>query len=87
MKVLAIATTVWALAMAMSPSLQIRQMVSTGSARDVSIAYWVVLDIGFLLWVAYGISVDDKVVWIPNSVAAMVGITTLIVALVYRRRG
>lgn len=84
-ELLAGTTLVWAVAMAVSPGLQIRTMLRTKSSNDVSIGYFVVLVIGFLLWVAYGLTKDDPVLFVPNSIAAIVGAATIIVALRYRR--
>lgn len=77
--------SVWALAMAASPGLQIRRMLQTGDSRDVSIGYFAVLTVGFLLWVAYGISVDDYIVAVPNAVAFVFGLATMLLALRLRR--
>lgn len=79
----------WAVAMAVSPALQIRQMIQTGESEDVSIGYFAVLVIGFVLWVAYGLSKDDYVVAVPNIIATVFGVATIGIALRLRkaRRG
>lgn len=41
--------------MALSPLLQIRRIVIRQSSADVSLAYLIVLQLGFGLWVAYGL--------------------------------
>lgn len=87
MELLAGATSTWAIAMALSPSLQIRTMLRTQSSDDVSIGYFGVLVVGFLLWIAYGIAKRDPVLFVPNTVAAVVGVTTIVVALRFRRDG
>lgn len=78
--------SVWALAMAVSPALQIRRMLQTRESKDVSIGYFGVLVVGFLLWVAYGLSKDDYVLAVPNGVATIFGVATIIVALRLRDR-
>lgn len=83
--VLETVVSIWAVAMAVSPGLQIRRMLQTGDSRDVSIGYFAVLSIGFLLWVAYGISIDDYIVAVPNSIAFVFGISTILLALRLRR--
>lgn len=84
--VLEAVVSTWAIAMAISPGLQIRQMLRTGESEDVSIGYFAVLVVGFMLWVAYGLSKGDYVVAVPNSVATLFGVATIIVALRLRRR-
>ena len=39
----------------------------------------------FLLWLAYGIAADNLALIIPNTVAAIVIVVTIVVALRYRR--
>jgi len=81
---LAFSAAVWAIAMALGPVLQIRRIVDQRSSRGVSISYFVVLLIGFGLWVAYGISAANLALIVPNSVAAIVMGATIGVAIRYR---
>jgi uncharacterized protein with PQ loop repeat len=83
---LAVVTSVWGMAMAISPGMQIRQMLRTGSSTAVSVGYFAVLIVGFMLWVAYGISIDSRVIVACNSVATVFGIATVVVALRLRGR-
>ncbi|MCW2926154.1 MAG: hypothetical protein JWM86_122 [Thermoleophilia bacterium] len=85
-RILEIATSTWGMAMAVSPAMQIRQMVETGESKDVSVGYFAILVVGFVLWVAYGFSIGSKVLWGCNIVAAVFGIATIVVALRLRRR-
>lgn len=78
---LAMAAASWGIAMGLSPVLQIRAMVRTRSSRDVSVGYFIVLNIGFVLWAGYGISIPDAAIVVPNVVAFSVGSITIIVAL------
>jgi MtN3 and saliva related transmembrane protein len=71
--------------MALSPLLQIRRMVIRQSSADVSLAYLIVLQLGFGLWVAYGLAAANPVVVLPNSVASIVGVVTILTAWRYRR--
>ena len=82
---LAFAAATWAIAMALSPVLQIRRILELGSSRGVSIAYFLVLLVGFVLWLAYGIAAANAVLIVPNIVAAVVTAATIVVALRYRR--
>ena len=54
------------------------------SSADVSIAYLSVLQIGFALWIAYGIALGSIPLIVPNSVALMVGFVTISIAWAYR---
>jgi uncharacterized protein with PQ loop repeat len=71
--------------MAISPVLQIRRMLQTRSSTDVSIGYLVVIEVGFGLWVAYGLSLPNLALAIPNGVATLVGLVTIVIALRLRR--
>ena len=71
--------------MAVSPALQIRRMLERRSSADVSLSYLVVLEPGFLLWIAYGVSLPNVAIVVPNTVAASVGLATILVARHFRR--
>jgi MtN3 and saliva related transmembrane protein len=79
--ILAVSAATWGIAMGLSPALQIRQMLQTRSSRDVSVGYFTVLNVGFVLWASYGISLPNAAVVIPNFVAFAVGSATIAVAL------
>jgi uncharacterized protein with PQ loop repeat len=70
--------------MALGPLLQIRKMVAHRTSHAISIGYFLVLFVGFLLWVAYGIAADNYALIIPNAVAAIVITATILIALRYR---
>jgi uncharacterized protein with PQ loop repeat len=74
----------WGVLMAVSPLLQIRRMLSRRSSADVSMAYLAVLQVGFVLWVGYGISLGNLALIVPNSVALTVGIATMAIAWSFR---
>jgi len=82
---LAIAAATWAIAMALGPLLQMRKIVQHKSSLKISVGYFLVLFVGFLLWLAYGIAADNLALIIPNTVAAIVIVITILVALRYRR--
>jgi MtN3 and saliva related transmembrane protein len=84
--VLATAAAAWGVLMAISPGLQIRKMLHHRSSREVSIAYFWVLLVGFTLWVAYGLTIGNWFLVVPNAVAFTVCVTTIAVALRYRFR-
>lgn len=82
---LAVAAATWGVAMALSPILQIRHMLRKRSSRDISLGYFVVLLVGFLLWLGYGIAATNPALIVPNSVALLVTVVTVVVALRLRR--
>jgi len=82
--VLGVVAAVWGVLMAVSPGLQIRKMLFHRSSREVSIAYFWVLLVGFTLWVAYGLAISNWFLVVPNAVAFAVCTTTIAIALRYR---
>jgi uncharacterized protein with PQ loop repeat len=73
------------LAMALSPVLQIRRMLRTRSSNDLSLLYLALLDLGFVVWVAYGASISNWVLVGSNSASFMFMTATILIALRYRR--
>ena len=84
--VLGVAAAIWGVLMAVSPALQIRKMLQHRSSREVSVAYFCVLLVGFVLWIAYGISIENWYLIVPNAVAFTVCTTTIAIALRFRVR-
>ena len=84
--VLAVAASSWGVLMGIAPLLQIRRMLREHSSRDVSLGYFMILLAGFLLWISYGIAASNLALVIPNSVALLVGILLVMVALRLCRR-
>ena len=83
---LGVAAASWAILMALSPLLQVREIRRRRSSAGVSIAYFCVLLFGFALWIAYGVARRDLPLVIPNSVALGVTAYTVTIAQRYRRR-
>jgi MtN3 and saliva related transmembrane protein len=83
-EILPVLAASWGVLMAIAPVLQIRRMVQRRSSSDLSLSYLAVLLIGFTLWVAYGVSIANMALIIPNGVAFAVGVATVLVALRYR---
>ncbi len=81
---LAAAAATWGVAMAVSPLLQIRAIRAHKSSRGVSVAYQQVLLVGFFLWLSYGIALHNWAIIVPNMVAAIVSVATILVSLRYR---
>ena len=83
---LAGAASSWAVLMGIAPVLQIRRMLRERSSRQVSVGYFTILLVGFLLWISYGAVAGILALVIPNTVALLVGAAVVIVALRLRRR-
>lgn len=81
---LAVLAASWGVLMAISPTLQIRRILERRSSDDVSLRYFGVLLIGFILWFFYGISLGNAAIVIPNAVSLVVGVATVLVARRYR---
>jgi uncharacterized protein with PQ loop repeat len=82
---LAVAAAAWGVLMGVSPVLQIRRMVRRRSSRDVSIGYFSILLVGFGLWISYGIASRNLALIVPNTVALLIGVSTIAIALRLRR--
>jgi MtN3 and saliva related transmembrane protein len=82
---LAVLAAGWGVLMALSPILQIRRILERRSSADVSIGYLLVLQVGFLLWMSYGVALGNLAIVTPNTVAFLIGVLTLLVTLRYRR--
>jgi uncharacterized protein with PQ loop repeat len=82
--VLAVVAGTAGVVMAAAPVLQIRRMLQRRSSDDVSLSYLAVLLVGFFAWIAYGLSIGNPTLVIPNSVATIVTVATIAVALRFR---
>ncbi len=76
--------TVYGVFMSLAPLLQARKMRQRRSSGDVSIPYIVVLLVGFSLYLAYGISISNRLLIITNTVSIAATATTLLIAVTYR---
>jgi uncharacterized protein with PQ loop repeat len=83
---LAVITTAWGLLMGLAPLLQVRVIVRDKDAGGTSLAWVLILLVGFLLWLAYGLVRQDLPLILSNVVAATVTTTLLVTMGVYRRR-
>jgi uncharacterized protein with PQ loop repeat len=79
-----LAAATWAVAMAVSPLFQLRLVVRRRSSAGVSLGYMLVLLVGFLLWVGYGVASGDLPLIVPNVIAFVVMGFTIAVVLRYR---
>jgi MtN3 and saliva related transmembrane protein len=78
---LAVAAAAWGVLMGISPLLQIRRMLRQRSSRDVSVGYFAILLVGFLLWIGYGIAARNLALIVPNTVALLIGASTVAIAV------
>jgi uncharacterized protein with PQ loop repeat len=85
--ILATCATIAGILMAASPLLQIRRMRRTRSSNDVSLLYLSMLAGGFIVWLAYGIALDNWAMKISNVASLVFMLVTIGVALAYRRGG
>jgi MtN3 and saliva related transmembrane protein len=81
---LAVAASSSGVLMGLAPVLQIRRMLRERSSDQVSLGYFMILLAGFLLWIAYGISLRNLALVVPNSVALLV--TTAVITVTVRLR-
>lgn len=72
--------------MALSPLLQIRRMVVRRSSEDISYGYLAVLQVGFGLWIAYGLALGNRALFAPNAIAFIVGVAMILTTRHYRSR-
>lgn len=84
-EILAIAATIAGVLMAAAPFLQIRRMLHTRSSRDVSLLYLSLLEVGFVLWLAYGWAIGNPAMIISNIASLGFMTVTIGAALVFRR--
>lgn len=81
---LAVLAAGWGVLMALSPILQVRRMLHRRSSADISVAYLLVLEVGFTLWLAYGIALGNVAIIVPNCVALLIGLATILIAMRFR---
>ena len=81
-----IAAAFWGVLMAVAPVLQIRRMIIRRSSNDLSLGYFGILLPGFGLWVCYGWTRGDWPLVVPNVIALTVGVVTIVLGLLLRRR-
>jgi MtN3 and saliva related transmembrane protein len=77
----------WGVLMAASPILQIGRMVQRRSSADISLGYFLVLMVGFGIWLAYGMSIGNAALIVPNIVSIAVGGAVIVVIVKFRRPG
>ena len=66
---LGLAAAAFGVATGLSPLLQVRHMVARGSSAYVSLPFLLVLLVGFVLWLAYGVALGNTALIVSNAVA------------------
>lgn len=84
--VLAVAATLFGIAMGASPLLQALRMHSFQSSNEVSLLFLSVLSLGSGTWLTYGIFIGNAALIIANSVGFLSWSTALGVALYWRKK-
>ncbi|UCD04273.1 MAG: hypothetical protein JSW73_01380 [Candidatus Woesearchaeota archaeon] len=71
--------------MAASGIPQIYRIIKRKSSEDVSIKTYLILLIGGIVWIIYGIYLSNYALYISNSIGVIVVSTTLITIVKYRK--
>jgi uncharacterized protein with PQ loop repeat len=72
--------------MSLAPLFQIRRVVERQQSDDVSQLFPVVIAVGAAAWLAYGVSIGDLYLVVPNVVGVVMNVATLFVVRRYRTR-
>jgi len=83
---LALVTTCWGVVMSLAPVLQIRLIIRKRDSSGISLSWILILLVGFVLWLAYGLSNRDLPIVITNVVNIIVTIALLTITRVYAPR-
>lgn len=76
--------TIWGVAMAVGPVLQVRRIIAERSSVGVSLVHLWILVVGFGLWLAYGIAIELWPLIITNVIAVIAHAVWFAVARMYR---
>jgi uncharacterized protein with PQ loop repeat len=84
-QLLATAATLYGVGGALSVLLQARQMAARGSSCDVSLRFLATYVAGYVIWLLYGVSIQNIPIVLVHALGLLTGAVTLTVAL--RLRG
>ena len=84
---LAVAAGTWGVIMSFAPLLQIRTIVQNRSSADVSLGYLGILLVGFVLWLAYAVSIGNVPLLVANACNVVANVATIVVVLRFRPDG
>lgn len=82
---LGVAATLVGVMMGLSPLLQLRTIVERRSSDDISVPFFGVLLVGFVLWLAYGVALGNPALIVSNAVALTSYTVTTVAVIRYRR--
>jgi uncharacterized protein with PQ loop repeat len=85
--VLAIAAATGGVCMSLAPLLQLRRIHERGHADDVSITFLLVIAVGAAIWTAYGVSMPNVALVIPNALGIVTNLATAVTAARHRTPG
>jgi uncharacterized protein with PQ loop repeat len=83
---LAILAGSWGVLMSLSPLLQMRAIVRARTSVGISLSYLLVLQVGFLLWLSYGIAIRNTALIATNGVALLTYTATVLTVRAFRTR-
>ena len=64
---------------------QIFKIVKEKKAQDISVAYLLVLLLGLILWIVYGVLKKDIPVIATNVLSVLMNVTTIVLGLKYKK--
>lgn len=65
---------------------QLIKIIKEKKSKDVSIGMLVVLLVGLIVWICYGIMKKDPIIIISNSISLIINIATTIFSLKYKEK-
>ena len=66
---------------------QVYKTLKTKSVKGVSLSMYLVLFIGMLFWLSYGIMMDSLSIILANIVSGMLVLIQIIAKIIYNKRG
>ncbi len=84
-QILAYVATIYGSLMSLSYIFQIHKMYKRKSSADVSVTTFSILLGGFVIWLIYGISINDLPIIITNTVATVAGISVIVTYNIYKK--
>lgn len=82
--VLAVSAATGGVFMSLAPLLQLRRIRQRGHADDVSIAFLLIIAAGAAMWTAYGLSMPNAALVIPNALGVFTNLGTALTAARHR---
>jgi len=65
---------------------QVLQIYKTKSAKDISLAMFLIFTTGVILWLVYGIKVNDLPVIVSNAITLLLSLAILFFKYKYRKK-